>query len=103
MATLDVTSAWIHGSSQAKLTAKRGGDSYQEFSEEHVEIVLGGGSSTDPASGSAGPWTHVVVWSHGGIEFTSTCRSFVSQADADAEAQALKDAVVDAGGTVISG
>lgn len=103
MATADITTLWTHASPQSKLTAKRDNWSNETAAAVHVAVVLGGGSSSDPASGGSGPFTHTVTWTHGVTTFESTCRSFVSQADADALAEALKDEIVAAGGTVVSG
>ena len=86
----------------AILTAKRQGQGELDWAESHIDAVLNGGSSTQAASGST-PYTHTVVWSKDNVTHTSVVTSYVSQADADSLAEALKTAIEDARGTIISG
>jgi hypothetical protein len=103
MATLDATCTWTDGDPHSKLLARRVGFTYQQWAEDSVDIVLNGGNSSDPASGIGEPITHVIVWTKNGTEFTYTVRSWGGQSELDDAVQALKEAIDDAGGTVVSG
>ncbi len=104
MSSSDVTTAWMESAPRrAKLYAKREGESAQSWADEAVDVVLFGGISTDPATGSGDPLTQVVVWALGDDEYSSTIRTWQGQATLDELVSAFKDAVVSAGGTIVEG
>lgn len=104
MSSSDVTTRWMAGElERAKLTAKRANETAAQWAAEAVDVVLNGGSSTDPASGSGEPIEHVVVWTKDGEEYSSTIRTYQSQSHLDELVTEFKAAVVAAGGTIVSG
>lgn len=105
MPTIDVLATWNDGDPHEKTIAKRQGGSYPTWAATAVATVLQDLQDTLPASGSGEPLTHVIVWTFGTPPetITFTARSWSGQQALDDAVAALKDAIVAAGGTVVSG
>ena len=100
MATLQAATNWLD---KNLLTAKRATTLLVNWAEDHIsECIEGDGESTYPASGST-PLEHTVVWTHGGVTFTSVVRTYGSQQELDDAVAAIKDAIAANGGSVVSG
>lgn len=101
--TIDATTTKA-GTSYSLLSAKRQAWTNAEWAESTVAAVLAGSTdNTGAASGPNGPFDHPVEWTFGQHTYSISFRCYTSQQDADAAAEAFKDAIVAAGGTIVSG
>jgi hypothetical protein len=97
------THAITTGDNETVTTAQRLIQNNADWAEEHVDVVVNGGSSTQPASFSGTVIDHEIVWTKNGRTRVTIVETDGDEEDLAEKVAAVKAKIIDAGGTIVSG
>lgn len=105
----DALSFWTDSrGTQFVRTARRANQSAQAWAAEHVSQILGSQASTAPASGTGDPKVTTISFTLAGQSSTCEVRTFQASGESEAawqavhdeEVAAIRQGIIDAGGTI---